>query len=62
MYRLRQTTIHGAGNIVLGFQGGVSIPLVKGRVKATSAKRRCQAAPKAWLDAAILHAERLGLG
>jgi len=37
---------------MLGFQGGVSIPLVKGGVKAPPAKRQCRAAPKAWLDAA----------
>ena len=33
---------------MLGFQGGVSIPLVKGGVKAPPAKRQCRAAPKAW--------------
>jgi hypothetical protein len=38
---------------MLGFQGGVSIPLVKGGVKAPPAKRQCRAAPKAWLDAAL---------
>src|SRR5215470_18899530 len=32
---------------MLGFQGGVSIPLVKGGVKAPPAKRQCRAAPKA---------------
>src|SRR5215510_12576261 len=32
---------------MLGFQGGVSIPLVKGGVKAPSAKRQCRAGPKA---------------
>src|SRR5215468_10552586 len=32
---------------MLGFQGGVSIPLVKGGVKAPPAKRKCRAAPKA---------------
>ena len=29
---------------MLGFQGGVSIPLVKGGVKAPPAKRQCRAA------------------
>ena len=32
---------------MLGFQGGVSIPLVKGGVKAPPAKRQCRAGPKA---------------
>jgi len=32
---------------MLGFQGGVSIPLVKGGVKAPPAKRECRAGPKA---------------
>ena len=36
-----------AGNLMLGFQGGVSIPLVKGGVKAPPAKRLCRAGPKA---------------
>src|SRR5262249_17857700 len=31
---------------MLGFQGGVSIPLVKGGVKAPPAKRQCRAGPK----------------
>ena len=35
------------GNLMLGFQGGVSIPLVKGGVKAPPAKRQCRAGPKA---------------
>jgi hypothetical protein len=42
---------------MLGFQGGVSIPLVKGGVKAPPAKRQCRAAPKAWLDAALLYGQ-----
>jgi len=32
---------------MLGFQGGVSIPLVKGGVKAPPAKRQYRAGPKA---------------
>src|SRR5467141_583604 len=32
---------------MLGFQGGVSIPLVKGGVKAPPAKRQCRAGRKA---------------
>jgi len=32
---------------MLGFQGGVSIPLVKGGGKAPPAKRQCRAGPKA---------------
>jgi hypothetical protein len=36
-----------AGNLTLGFQGGVCIPLVKGGVKAPPAKRQCRAGPKA---------------
>ena len=32
---------------MLGFQGGVSIPFVKGGVKAPPAKRQCRAGPKA---------------
>jgi len=32
---------------MLGFQGGVGIPLVKGGVKAPPAKRQCRAGPKA---------------
>jgi hypothetical protein len=32
---------------MLGFQGDVSIPLVKGGVKAPPAKRQCRAGPKA---------------
>ena len=31
---------------MLGFQGGVSIPLVKGGVKAPPAKCQCRAGPK----------------
>src|SRR6266702_8674441 len=36
-----------SGNLMLGFQGGVSIPLVKGGVRAPPAKRQCRAGPKA---------------
>jgi len=32
---------------MLGFRGGVSIPLIKGGVKAPPAKRECRAGPKA---------------
>ena len=43
---------------MLGFQGGVSIPLVKGGVKAPPAKRQCRAGPKAGARRGFTFAKR----
>jgi hypothetical protein len=43
---------------MLGFQGGVSIPLVKGGVKAPPAKRQCRAGPKAGARRGFTHAHQ----
>ena len=40
---------------MLGFQGGVSIPLVKGGVKAPPAKCQCRAGPKAGARRGFTH-------
>jgi hypothetical protein len=45
---------------MLGFQGGASIPLVKGGVKAPPAKRQCRAGPKAGARRGFTLTEGLG--